>query len=109
MTDIINDDTFISELQFTFKDSDAANTPRASYKLKNVKLDSESFSSSIGPNKTVDLTFSVSIGGPTDNTNNVFFSGSNATEPFSTTRDGSDSPNGGGFPQGLTKGPTAYS
>ena len=108
LTDIINDDTFISELQFTFKDSDAANTPRASYKLKNVKLDSESFSSSIGPNKTVDLTFSVSIGGPTDNTNNVFFSGSNGTEPFSTMRDGGASPNGGGFPQGLTKGPTDY-
>ena len=41
--DIINDDAFISELQFTFKDSDGSSTPRASYKLKNVKLDSESF------------------------------------------------------------------
>ena len=97
LTDIINDDSFISELQFTFKDSDTANTPRASYKLKNVKLDSESFSSSIGPNKAIDLSFSVSIGGPSDTTNNVFFSGSNGTIPF------------GGFPQGITKGPTDYS
>ena len=97
LTDIINDDAFINELQFTFKDSDGSNTPRASYKLKNVKLDSESFSSSIGPNKAIDLSFSVSIGGPTDSTNNVFFSGSNGTIPF------------GGFPQGVTKGPTAYS
>ena len=64
-------------MQFTFKDSDTNKTPRASYKLKNVKLDSESYSSSIGPNKTVDLSFSLSIGGPNDQNNNVFFSGSN--------------------------------
>jgi len=76
LTDIINGDDFISDLQFTFKDSD--NTPRASYKMTNLKLDSQSFSSSIGPNKTVDLTFSLSIGGPNDSVNNVFFSGSNA-------------------------------
>jgi hypothetical protein len=78
LTDIINDDDFISEIQFTFKDSDVSSTPRASYKMKNLKLDSESFSSSIGPNKTVDLSFSLSIGGPDDSVNNVFFSGSNA-------------------------------
>jgi len=79
LTDIINDDGFISSMQFTFKDSDTAKTPRASYLLKNVKLDSESYSSSIGPNKTVDLSFSLSIGGPNDQNNNVFFSGSNST------------------------------
>ena len=80
LTDIINDDGFISDLQFTFKDSDASNSPRASYKLTRLKLDSQSFSSSIGPNKTVDLNFSLSIGGPTDTVNNVFFSGSNSEE-----------------------------
>ena len=78
LTDIINDDTFITDLQFTFKDSDNGNTPRASYKMTNLKLDSESYSSSIGPNKTVDLSFSLSIGGPDDSVNNVFFSGSNS-------------------------------
>ena len=77
LTDIINSDDFISEIQFTFKDSNVSSTPRASYKMKNLKLDSESFSSSIGPNKTVDLSFSLSIGGPDDTVNNVFFSGSN--------------------------------
>lgn len=75
---IISDDTAITDLQITFKDSDTANTPRASFKLKNVKVDSESYSSSIGANKTVDLTFSLTVGGPNDNTNNVFFSGSEA-------------------------------
>jgi len=82
LTDIINDDGFIDQIQFTFKDSDNGNTPRASYKMKNLKLDSESFSSSIGPNKTVDLSFSLSIGGPDDTVNNVFFSGSNTDALF---------------------------
>ena len=86
LTSIVEDDAFISQLQFTFKDSDSSSTPRASYMLKNVKLDSESFSSSIGPNKTVDLTFSVSIGGPSDVTNNIFFSGSNATTVLGNAR-----------------------
>lgn len=79
LTDIIADDGFISQLQFSFADSDG--TDMAVYRLKNVKLDSESFSSSIGPNKTVDLTFSLSIGGPDDTDNNVFFSGAN-TDPI---------------------------
>lgn len=78
LTDIISNDGFISDIQFTFKDSNGTSDPRASFKMSNLKLDSESFSSSIGPNKTVDLTFSLSIGGPDDTTNNIFFSGSNA-------------------------------
>ena len=45
------------------------------YVLKKARLDSESFSSSIGSNKTVDLTFSTQIGGPNDVTNGVFVSG----------------------------------
>ena len=44
-------------------------------------LDSESFSSSIGDNKTVDLTFSTQVGGPEEQGVGVFFSGSeNDTE-----------------------------
>jgi hypothetical protein len=86
LTDIINDDQFIDELQFTFKDADSGSTPRASYKLKKLKLDSQSFSSSIGPNKTVDLSFSLSIGGPNDDVNNVFFSGSNASTVLGNAR-----------------------
>jgi len=86
LTSIINNDDFIDELQFTFKDSDENNTPRASYKMKKLKLDSESFSSSIGPNKTVDLSFSLSIGGPDDDVNNVFFSGSNTGDVLGNAR-----------------------
>ena len=39
-------------------------------------------SSSIGSNKTVDLTFGVTIGGPTDQANNLFYSGANTLTPF---------------------------
>lgn len=45
------------------------------YSIRGAKLDSESFSSSIGSNKTVDLTFSTQVGGPNDQNNGVFVSG----------------------------------
>ena len=77
LTDIINSDSFIDEVSIGFDDSDKRS--QANYKLKNLKLESQSISSSIGPNKTVDLVFSVSIGGPDDPNNNVFFSGRNTT------------------------------
>ena len=85
LTDIINSDDFISSIEILFKNSDSTlvagnpsgNLHTAAYKMTNLKLDSEAFSSSIGPNKTVDLSFSLSIGGPDDKVNNVFFSGAN--------------------------------
>jgi len=43
--------------------------------FKQALVDSESFSSSIGSNKTVDLTFSAQVGGPEDITAGVFLSG----------------------------------
>lgn len=72
LNDIIDDEVG-SDITITFKNP--GGTAQAAYQLKNAKLDSESFSSSIGSNKSVDLTFSCSIGGPADTTNNVFFSG----------------------------------
>jgi hypothetical protein len=53
------------------------------YVLKKAKLDSESFSSSIGSNKTVDLTFSTQVGGPNDSTNGIFVSGVGGEPVFS--------------------------
>lgn len=41
--------------------------------MRNALLDSESFSSSIGDNKTVDLTFSSQLGGANDSENGIFF------------------------------------
>lgn len=46
------------------------------YVLKGAKLDSQSFSSSIGSNKSVDLSFSAQVGGPQDTTKGLFISGS---------------------------------
>ena len=43
--------------------------------FKNAILESESFSSSIGDNKSVDLTFTTQIGGPEQQEIGVFFSG----------------------------------
>lgn len=46
------------------------------FKFKGSQLRSESFSSSIGTNKVVDLTFETEIGGPTDINNGIYVSGS---------------------------------
>jgi hypothetical protein len=43
--------------------------------FRKAVLDSESFSSAIGDNKTVDLTFSTQIGGPEEDSVGVFMSG----------------------------------
>tara|TARA_Y100000310_G_scaffold272665_1_gene287782 strand:+ start:11 stop:1246 length:1236 start_codon:yes stop_codon:yes gene_type:complete len=58
-----------------------AGTPQIRYMLKNVTLESESFSSSIGDNKSVDLTFSATVGGPDDITNGLFISGTRLPGP----------------------------
>jgi hypothetical protein len=80
LADIVDNQNGVT-IQVTFKDT--AQTAKSSFKLLNAKLDSESFSSSIGSNKTVDLTFSTQIGGPGDTTNNILYSGAYAgTAPF---------------------------
>lgn len=50
-----------------------------SYSFKGAQLVSESHSSDIGGNETVDLTYSIQIGGANDTENGVFFSGSYTT------------------------------
>ena len=52
------------------------------FTLKGAKVDSESMSSAIGSNKTVDLTLSAQIGGVTDTTAGLFVSGANTTSAF---------------------------
>jgi len=48
------------------------------YKIKGARLEGESFSTSIGDNKSVDLTFTAQLGGQEDRTNGLFISGSAA-------------------------------
>ena len=76
LADIIDDETE-KDVTLTLKDDGDANA--IIYTLKGCSLDSESISSSIGSNKTVDLTFSTSVGGPADTTHGVFMSGSSNT------------------------------
>jgi len=62
--------------------SDGTQTDRMIYRLKGCKLDSESFSLSVGSNKSVDLAFSTQIGGVGDTANGVFVSGANSDPIF---------------------------
>ena len=70
-------DSSVREASLIIKDQ--AGTDAIQYKMKGLKIDSQSFSSSIGSNKTVDITFSTQIGGPNDQLNGVFMSGINGS------------------------------
>ena len=52
--------------------------------FKGALVESESWSSSIGSNKSVDLTFTAQVGGPEDINDGVFLSGSNNMYPYRT-------------------------
>jgi hypothetical protein len=73
LSNTLNNNT-TTDITLTIKKPGSTETAMI-YVLKKARLDSESFSSSIGSNKTVDLTFSTQIGGPNDVTNGVFASG----------------------------------
>jgi len=77
---ILNDNTE-KDITLTLKGPDGS-TNRMIWTLKGCTLDSESFSSSIGSNKSVDLSFSTQIGGPNDLVHGVFVSGANQTPSF---------------------------
>ena len=62
--------------------------PVMAWTLKGATLDSESWSSSIGSNKSVDLTFGVQIGGIDDIDQGIIFSGDYTDlQPFTTVYD----------------------
>ena len=59
--------TFNIDIKCKPETSCVSGTPKGlAFKLKGAKLDSQSMSSSIGDNKTVDFSFSSQISGPTD-------------------------------------------
>jgi len=79
LTAIIDDESS-KTITLTLKDETGADS--IIYKMKGAQIVSESFSSSIGSNKSVDLTFATSLSGPNDTTNGVFCSGANSVEVF---------------------------
>ena len=67
-------------VSITMKDSSAVEAIR--WDFKGALVESESWSSSIGANKSVDLTLTAQIGGPEDIQDGVFMSGVNAEHLF---------------------------
>ena len=59
-----------------------ANGSGIQWKFKNALVESENWSSSIGSNKSVDLTFTAQVGGPEDLTAGVFMSGVSVVKAF---------------------------
>jgi hypothetical protein len=77
------DSNITTDLTLTIKKPGTSGATNAMiYNIKGAKLDSESFSSSIGSNKTVDLVFSTQIGGPNDTDHGVFVSGIGSSSVF---------------------------
>ena len=67
-------------ISITMKDTNSV--PKMKYTMKGAKIESQSFSSSIGSDKTVDLTFTTQVGGPQDTTNGIFLSGATRKPVF---------------------------
>jgi hypothetical protein len=80
--------------------------PIMRYTLKEAKLTSENFSSSIGDNKTVDLEFSFQVGGADDTSRGLFISGveGNPNSDSATPKPGSNFTKGGADVWGLPPG-----
>lgn len=69
-------DTATFDPSITIKSPICGNTDVvAKYTLKGAKLDSQEFSSDVGSNKSVTLTFSAQVGGPQDTARGLFISG----------------------------------
>ena len=79
LSDIIDNE---SGYAVTLTLNNEAGTKAIEYTIKGAQIQSESFSSSIGSNKSVDLTFVTSVGGPNDLLNGVFVSGANSAEIY---------------------------
>ena len=65
-------------LSITLKNSASAN--KIVYEIRGALLSSETYSENLGDNQTVDLTYSVQIGGANDTTAGLFMSGSYQNE-----------------------------
>ena len=77
IADLINCDTSYDAV-IKIKDPTCLVTPKpvvVAYLMRDLKIDSESFSSSIGDNKSATLDFSCQIGGPEQKNVGVFMSG----------------------------------
>lgn len=74
------DDSSERDVTLTIKNHRDTTKNAMVFKFKGSRLTSESYSSSIGANKTVDLSFETQIGGPNDTAHGVFVSGAGVTD-----------------------------
>jgi hypothetical protein len=74
-------------------DTCSTGTHNMQFVLKNAELESQNFTSTIGANKTVDLTFIGQVGGPQDTTNGVFIQATAAVYGSQNVNYGVSDPN----------------
>jgi hypothetical protein len=65
-----------TKTNFTITLNDYNNSPKVRYGISGALLSSETYSENLGDNQSVDLTFSLQLGGANDTQNGVFMSGS---------------------------------
>ena len=75
LANLVADDSATFSPSITIKNPTDSNMTMAKFLLRGTKLDSQEFSSDIGSNKSVTLTFSTQIGGPQDVNNGLFING----------------------------------
>jgi hypothetical protein len=77
LADMLDDNTKRT-LILRMKKPDGSGSDAMVFSFKGSQLKSESFSSSIGANKTVDLVFETQVGGPSDQNNGIYLSGTHS-------------------------------
>lgn len=75
LANLVVDDSAKYNPSITIKSPSDSTLTMAKYILKGAKLDSQEYSSDIGSNKSVTLTFSAQVGGPQDTANGLFING----------------------------------
>ena len=75
LANLVNDDSFTYSPSVTIKSPTDTNLVMAKFALRGAKLVSQEYSSDIGSNKTVTLTWETQIGGPQDTANGLFMNG----------------------------------
>jgi hypothetical protein len=75
LTNLVLDDSAVYDSSITIKSPSDSSLTMAKYLIKGCKLNSQTYSSDIGKNKTVSLEWSAQVGGPQDTGNGLFING----------------------------------
>jgi len=75
LANLVNDDSLRYNPSVTIKSPTDSRLVMAKFALRGAKLVSQEYSSDIGSNKTVTLTFETQVGGPQDTNNGLFMNG----------------------------------